>query len=797
MANRRMEFFIGMTVIVIFVAVAVMTVLFGPQQGLFVSGGGKRMKIVFEKANGITNTSKVLKNGVDIGRVYRRELKEDENGKTAQVQVFFELYPGNKIFSNEHAQIRRNLVGDAMIEFVKNAPVPNEPTPVELNSSTTITGTPGSDLAGTVSNIEGDLAATLKSINEAAARLTDFMNNLNTFFGDKNELQKKKAKLERIFTELESTLKSIHQLAGNMNDIVSDKELRQNILAGSAAVPKIVEKVDKLMANANTLTTDIRRTIDRSFSMFEQVEKNLSNLDDFTSALADQGPEFITSLTDSAKKVQTMVGNISELAGNLSDQMKNPESPLGMLSDKKTAQAIRRILDNTAVATEKVHPILDDARVFSNKIAHKPSLLLWGGATYKGALTPGNDSGYGMQKNSPNGGFYSSLYKPTNGSTSGSGCPLFGGNSCFSKLTGKKIDNEDSGIDNGSAMIDPNSLSYYYRQNPPEENRGSSCLSKLMPNRAKGDLDIQWNGYYGEYPQGTVQTGPAFIASSALPEAGSLSPMSIESTPIQPSAAQPVISTETEPSASIMPQSTMSGQIVSGQAMPQQALARPMISNGQISSGQNFSEPMISRQGTVREQNGSSAPMMTQNSMVDDEYGNGYNNFYAESQAARVAQPNRRQTSRMQSSLKPIYSKIFHGSDKKTQTASRAPDQRSGYPYSEMPMGPAYAGNAQNGYGQAPAYNGNVSGYNNFGSGQGMNNGVSRQESGLISDLNENVNETPLVQRVPVARAQRTVETRIAPEAVESEELPQSIIRKRPTSERTFSDDGLPMEILN
>lgn len=794
MANRRMEFFIGMTVIVIFVAVAVMTVLFGPQQGLFVSGGGKRMKIVFEKANGITNTSKVLKNGVDIGRVYRRELKEDENGKTAQVQVFFELYPGNKIFSNEHAQIRRNLVGDAMIEFVKNAPIPNEPTPVELNSSTTITGTPGSDLAGTVSNIEGDLAATLKSINEAAARLTDFMNNLNTFFGDKNELQKKKAKLERIFTELESTLKSIHQLAGNMNDVVSDKELRKNILAGSAAVPKIVEKVDKLMANANTLTTDIRRTIDRSFSMFEQVEKNLSNLDDFTSALADQGPEFITSLTDSAKKVQTMVGNISELAANLSDQMKNPESPLGMLSDKKTSQAIRRILDNTAAATEKVHPILDDARVFSNKIAHKPSLLLWGGSTYKGALTSGNDSGYAMQKNSPNGGFYSPLYKPSG--TGSSGCLLFGGNSCISKLTGKKIDEQDLDPVTDSAMIDPNTLSYYYRQNPPEDNKGSSCLSKLLPNRAKGDLDVQWNGYYGEYPQGTVQTGPAFIASSAISNPGSapsgfVQPMTDQPSAVSPSAVSPmrvspIISSEEGSSAVVM---------------PRQTVPQSMASNGRISG-----EPMFSPGTVVKDPNGQSLPMITQNSMVDDEYGNGYNNFYAESQAARVAQPNRHQTSRMQSSLKPIYSKIFHGSNVKDQNASNVPIQSSGYPYSETQMGAAYAENAQNGYRSAPVYNnGNngASGYHNFQTAQVMNNssvnrrGTSRQENGLISELSENVNEMPLVQRVPVARAQRTVETRIAPEAAESEELPQSIIRKRPTNERTFSDDGLPMEILN
>ena len=103
MANRRMEFFIGMMVIGIVAGVFVMTILFGSEKGFFVGGGGKRLTIVFEQAAGVTQNSLVLKNGIKIGRVYSVELEDDP--QKPQVLVTFELYPDAKIYSNEYARI--------------------------------------------------------------------------------------------------------------------------------------------------------------------------------------------------------------------------------------------------------------------------------------------------------------------------------------------------------------------------------------------------------------------------------------------------------------------------------------------------------------------------------------------------------------------------------------------------------------------------------------------------------------------------------------------------------------------
>lgn len=406
MANRRMEFFIGMMVIGIVAGVFIMTILFGSGKGFFVGGGGKRLTISFEKAAGVTQNSLVLKNGIKIGRVYSVELVDDK--KDARVEVTFELNPGAKIYTNETVKINRTILGDAAIEFVKNPDYAGEI--VEVSADELIKGQTGGDLMGTVSNIEGDLAGALKKIEEAASGVAALTLKLNDFLGDETELNAKKERLQAIFSEVGETLASIDSLAKHMDSIVADEQLNADIRRAASEVPQILERVDSLMENANALAGDARQTMARAETTFDLVDKNLDNVNRFTTSLSEQGPEIMTSLNEGAAEIKSMTLNIASLASELEAQFEDPTTPLGMLADQETADSLRRIVRNAEELTEKVYPILDDARVFSNKIAHRPSSLIWDKNTFKGAPSGGR---YGMQPNSPSGGLSSPLYRPT------------------------------------------------------------------------------------------------------------------------------------------------------------------------------------------------------------------------------------------------------------------------------------------------------------------------------------------------------------------------------------------------
>lgn len=421
MSNRRMEFFIGMMVIGIIAGVFVMTILFGSERGFFVGNkGGQRMTIVFEKGGGISQNSLVLKNGIKIGRVYSVELKDMI--ERSEVHVSFELEPGNKIYSNEYAKINRTILGDASIEFVDDPEYLGEV--FEISAEDVIPGRNTGDIMGTVSNIEGDLAKALENINNASAGVAEFMGRLNQFMGDEIDVTEKSDRLKGVFDDLAGTLQSIKSLADNLDIVVSDEEIVDNIRKATGEAPKLLEQVGNLtqgaqgfMDNAQELGEQVRSTLARAQTTFDLVDKNLDNVTVFTTALAEDGPALTSALNESAGEIRSTITNvrdavvnISSLAEALNEKLDDPDSPLGVLADEETAASLRHIIKNAEEISQKLYPIMDDARVFTNKIAHRPSSLVWDRTTSKGVNLK---SKFGCQSLSPSGGVSSPLYRQT------------------------------------------------------------------------------------------------------------------------------------------------------------------------------------------------------------------------------------------------------------------------------------------------------------------------------------------------------------------------------------------------
>ena len=421
MSDRKKEFFIGMMVIGVIAGVFLMTILFGAERGFFIGGkGGQRMTIVFQKGGGISQNSLVLKNGIKIGRVYSVELV-DEVGRS-EVHVSFELEPGIRIYSNEYAKINRTLLGDASIEFVDDPDYVGEV--FEIGAGDVIPGRNTGDLMGTVSNIEGDLAQALQNINKASEGVTLFMQNINTILGDEVELEEKKERLQGVFSNLAETLESVNNLANNLNLIVSDEEILSNIRTTTAEAPALLKQINNLtngaqdfMNNAHEIGEKVGDALDRAKHTFDLVDKNLDNVQVFTTSLAEEGPQMMTALNESSVEIKTTIsslhdtaGNISQLAATLNERLNDPDSTFGALADPETAKSLRHIVKNAEEISKKLYPILDDARVFSNKIAHRPSSLVWDKTTSKGG-SPYEK--FGMQSLSPAGGLSSPLYRQT------------------------------------------------------------------------------------------------------------------------------------------------------------------------------------------------------------------------------------------------------------------------------------------------------------------------------------------------------------------------------------------------
>jgi phospholipid/cholesterol/gamma-HCH transport system substrate-binding protein len=121
----------------------------------------------------------------------------------------------------------------------------------------------------------------------------------------------------------------------------------------------------------------------------DRATTNLSNLENFTKPLGERGPQLVDNLDGS-------LANINELLEQLvtfSDNLNSREGSLGrLMNDPALYLKLDRTLGNAEEITSRLKPILDDIRVFSDKIARDPRQLGLKGALDKRPIGTGGKS---------------------------------------------------------------------------------------------------------------------------------------------------------------------------------------------------------------------------------------------------------------------------------------------------------------------------------------------------------------------------------------------------------------------
>ena len=140
-----------------------------------------------------------------------------------------------------------------------------------------------------------------------------------------------------------------------MNLIVSDEEILSNIRTTTAEAPALLKQINNLtngaqdfMNNAHEIGEKVGDALDRAKHTFDLVDKNLDNVQVFTTSLAEEGPQMMTALNESSVEIKTTIsslhdtaGNISQLAATLNERLNDPDSTFGALADPETAKSLR------------------------------------------------------------------------------------------------------------------------------------------------------------------------------------------------------------------------------------------------------------------------------------------------------------------------------------------------------------------------------------------------------------------------------------------------------------------------
>lgn len=387
MDDNKLRFGVGVLVISAIGIGIILVFLFGAFPSVL-----KRdytLLVEFPSAEGIAVNSSVKRDGVRIGRVSDIQLNP-EGG----VLITLSMDSAQPL---THEYVPRigagNFVsGDSQLEFVKVS----EPRLRELfgadDELIQSAYTPGELLQGDKSSslfeMQDDLQDTFRAIQAAGESIAVAGDSVNQLAIEVRQMAG--GTDQKVTGVSDEAMEALMEVKGAMQDfraIFGNPEFKQNLEQSVAKMPGLLDDARKAVDTAN----DTFESFQKVGAEFEQVgvsaratmesaQSTFENLEGFTAPLADRGEEMTVQVLQTLQSVDNAMAQLGSFGQTLNSSNGTLKR---ILEDDEMYYQIRRTIENIEKATAKVEPILNDARVFSDKIARDPRQLGVRGAISK------------------------------------------------------------------------------------------------------------------------------------------------------------------------------------------------------------------------------------------------------------------------------------------------------------------------------------------------------------------------------------------------------------------------------
>ena len=342
MNDRVMQFRVGVMVLATAIIAGILIVLFGDLPSLVQAT--YPLKMDFADARGVSQGTPVRKNGILVGRVATVTL--NERGGVTVVADVDSYVP---IYKDEQPRIAGTLLGDAEISLVPGRIVPPRQ---RLGPDEILMGAVSRDPFEVFATLEPKFGATLDSLAEASASVTKLSTNLDRMFLGEDD------KFEKMVRKTEAALDNFSIAMGNINDVMGDPKAREKMKAAIEALPQVL--------------ADLRTTVQGIGTTVDTADRNLRNLEGLTKPLGERGEQMVA-------QVDRTIGRLDETlkqAAMFTKALNESQGTLGKLvRDPQVYNDLAQAAQNVSKLTKDLRPIVDDVRVFTDKIARHPEQL--------------------------------------------------------------------------------------------------------------------------------------------------------------------------------------------------------------------------------------------------------------------------------------------------------------------------------------------------------------------------------------------------------------------------------------
>jgi phospholipid/cholesterol/gamma-HCH transport system substrate-binding protein len=342
MNDRMMQFRVGVVVLATAIIAGILIVLFGDLPSLVQAT--YPLKMSFADARGVSNGTPVRKNGILVGRVADVEL--DEKGGVSVVADIDSYVP---IYKDEQPRIATTLLGDAEIQLVPGRIVPPRQ---RIAPNEALQGAVSRDPFEAFATLEPKLGTALESLTEASESVAKLSANLDRLLLGEDDT------FSKMVQKTEKALDAFSLAMDNINDVMGDANARANLKQTLNGLPEVIN--------------DLRTTVQGIGTTVDTADRNLRNLEGLTRPLGERGEGMVA-------QVDKTIGRLDETlqqAVLFTRALNESEGTLGKLvRDPKVYDDLAQAAANVNNLTKELRPIVDDVRVFTDKIARHPEQL--------------------------------------------------------------------------------------------------------------------------------------------------------------------------------------------------------------------------------------------------------------------------------------------------------------------------------------------------------------------------------------------------------------------------------------
>ncbi len=411
MDDTKLRFGVGVLVLSAVGVGIILTFLFGAFPAVLASS--YNLTVDMDSAAGVSQNTPVLRDGVRIGRVTEIKLKP-EGGVSLMLSI------------DSARQLNRGYVprtvtgslitGDAKLEFQKDraaalfnldgqAPIGELPVlknnrwdPPEETLARTFysdgdyirsNSNKSDDPLAVITNLEDDVRETLVSIQRAGDSVNELASSVRGIVSD-NEVN-----IRDVAAKATQSLDEFQLAMTDIRSVVNDPELRARLVKSLETLPRVLDEAEEAIVSTKETMNQFKKvgvaaekTVETAGETFQALDRTIVNIEKFTEPLGARGEELVAQVLVSFANLDNALVQINafgEMANNSDGTLRK------LIQDDEIYYQVKRTISNVENASVRIRPILDDVRIFTDKLARDPREL-----GVKGALSS-RPSGMGLK----------------------------------------------------------------------------------------------------------------------------------------------------------------------------------------------------------------------------------------------------------------------------------------------------------------------------------------------------------------------------------------------------------------